>query len=216
MNYFSIKESLFNSIKITQNYKISYKDDLTTITLTWNDFITNKNIINNLYVNYSLYILPQNSPINTICQMSFVPPNISIINNNKYEPKLPKGQYKVGIIVSVINDEFPITTFYDFSSIDVPQRINILLIVIIAVAIVLIIAIIILILWKKRRNKDILNNFRISKSGMISMASILDREESEEKLLINKDNPDEDNVNKKEIKNSDGSINNNDDIPSHN
>jgi hypothetical protein len=214
MNYFSINESLFKSIKITQDYKISYKDDLTTITLSWNDFITNKNIIKNLNVNYSLYILPQNSPINTICQMTLVPPNVSIINKNKYEPKLPKGQYKVGIFVSVINDEFPMTTFYDFSSIDVPQRINIRLIIIIAVAIVLIIAIILFIIWKKKRNKDILN--KISKSGMISMASIFDREDSEDKLLTSKDNPDEDNDNKKEIKNNDGSINNNDDIPSHN
>ena len=185
MNYFSINESLFNSIKITQDYKISYKDNLMTITLIWNDYITNKNIINNLQVNYSLYILPQDSPINTICQMSLIPPNISIIEKNKSSHKLPKGKYKIGIIASVINDEFPITTFYDFSNINVPQRINIF-IIIIGIIIILVIAITIYILCKKKKKGGDLRDLRLSKSaGIISMASLFDNEE-EDKILIDK------------------------------
>ena len=196
MNYFSINESLFNSIKITQDYKISYKDNLMTITLIWNDYITNKNIINNLQVNYSLYILPKDSPINTICQMSLIPPNISIIEKNKSSHKLPKGKYKIGIIASVINDEFPITTVYDFSNINVPQRINIF-IIIIGIIIILVIEIIICKLFKKNKKGGDLRDLRLSKgAGVISMASLFDNEE-EDKILIGKDSSDDDNINNK-------------------
>ena len=197
MNYFSINESLFNSIKITKDYKISYKDNLMTITLIWNDYITNKNIIKNLQVNYSLYILPQDSPISTICQMSLIPPNISIIGTNKSSHKLPKGKYKIGIIASVINDEFPITTFYDFSNINVPQRINIFIIIIFGIIIILVIAIIICIFCKKKTKVDDLRDLRLSKgAGMLSMASLFDNEE-EDKILIGKDNSDDDNIKNK-------------------
>ena len=117
--------------------------------------------------------------------------------NNKSSHKLPKGEYKIGIIASVINDEFPITTFYDFSNINVPQRINIFIIIIIGIIIILVIAIIICKLFKKNKKGGDLRDLRLSKSaGIISMASLFDNEE-EDKKLIGKDNSEDDNIKNK-------------------
>ena len=188
MNYFSINESFFYSIKITEDYSLSYKDDRKKITLNWNDYIINDKIINDLKVNYSLYILPNKSPINSICQMSLIPPNISLINKNKYTIDLSKGDYKIGIMVSVINEEFPIVTFYNFLNLNVPTRINIFLIIFISVSIVILIIIIALIYYfykKKSNNLDDVSG----RSSMISMAKLLgyDEDEQEENLKENEE-----------------------------
>ena len=188
MNYFSINESFFYSIKITEDYSLSYKDDRKKITLNWNDYIINDKIINDLKVNYSLYILPNKSPINSICQMSLIPPNISLINKNKYTIDLSKGDYKIGIMVSVINEEFPIVTFYNFLNLNVPTRINIFLIIFISVSIVILIIIITLIYYfykKKSNNLDDVSR----RSSMISMAKLLgyDEDEQEENLKENEE-----------------------------
>ena len=211
MNYFSVNESLYDSIKITNDYKISSKDNRKSVTFSWNDYISNKDIINNLQVNYSLFILPVNSPINTVCQMSLIPPNMTIINYNKFEYELPQGKYKVSIIASVKNNEFPIITFYDWLKIDVPKRINFLLIVYISIGIViLIIGIVLIIFCKKKINKDDLNNTRLSRdSRMISMAKFLGYDEQEEKVLINNEEND-DNIMNIISKNDSNSLNNND------
>ena len=212
MNYFSLNEKLYNSVKLTNDFTISYKDNRQNITLNWNDYIINKEIINNLQFNYSLYILPKESPIKSICQMSLIPPNISLINENKYEIHLSKGNYKIGILASVVNNEFPITTFYDILFLDVPTRINIVLIILISFGVVILIIIITLVLYcKKKSNKD--KDIRFSKAtNMISMAKFFgyDDEEDEailnnnEKLIINnesndkiKDNKDDDDEGKK-------------------
>lgn len=211
MNYFSINESLYDLIKITNDYKISYKDNRKTITFSWNDYISNKDIINNLQVNYSLFILPVNSPINTVCQMSLIPPNITIINNNRFEYELSKGKYKVSIIASVKNNEFPIITFYDWLNIDVPKRINFLIIIYISIGVVvLIIGIVLIIFCKKKIKKDDINNIRLSRdSRMISMAKFLGYDEQEEKVLINNEEND-DNIMNNYSKNDSNSLNNND------
>ena len=209
MNYFSLNEKLYNSVKLTNDFTISYKDNRQNITLNWNDYIINKDIINNLQFNYSLYILPKESPIKSICQMSLIPPNISLINENKYEIHLSKGNYKIGILASIVNNEFPITTFYDILFLDVPTRINIVLIILISFGVVILIIIITLVLYcKKKSNKD----KDIRTSNMISMAKFFgyDNEEDEEilnnneKLIINnesndkiKDNKDDDDEGKK-------------------
>ena len=167
--------------------------------MKWKDYIENKEIINNLQINYSLYILPIYSPINSICQMSLIPPNVSIINKNNYEINLPKGDYKIAIIASVINKKFPFISLYEFSNIKVSTRFNIILIAIIsASAIVLIIGIIILICCiKKCKKKDLMkeaNRFRTSK--MISMANFFDTDEQE--IILNDDEDDNTKINLKQ------------------
>ena len=192
MNYFPINESFYKLINFTKDYNILYKDYYNRIQLNWNKYIENKEIINNLQINYSLYILPIYSPINSICQMSLIPPNISIINNNQCEIKLPKGDYKIAIIASVINKEYPFISLYDFSNIKVSIRFNIILVAIISISvIVLIIGIILLICCiKKCKKKDAIkeaNRYRTTK--LISMANILDADEQE--IILNDDEEDE-------------------------
>ena len=182
----SLKKALYyENGDIYMNY---FPDYYNRIQLNWNNYIENKEIINNLQINYSLYILPIYSPINSICQMSLIPPNISIINKNNYEIKLPKGDYKIAIIASVINKEYPFINLYDFSNIKVSIRFNIILVVIISISvIVLIIGIILLICCiKKKKEKDMMkeaNRFRTTK--MISMANFLDTDEQE--IILNED-----------------------------
>ena len=79
------------------------------IIINWNKFIDN----NYIDVNYSIFILPENSIVNSMCQLSLIPSNKSVINTNNIEINLEEGKYKVAIIASVINKEFPITNMYD-------------------------------------------------------------------------------------------------------
>ena len=190
MNYFTLEESLFNSIKITKDYSITHKDNRNKITLKWNNYISNKKIINDLKVNYSLYILPITSPINTVCQMSLIPPNTSLINKNSLKIGLSKGKYKIGIIASVINDEFPVVTFYDILNLNVPARINIFLIIIIVIIICVIIFIIVLSLYCKKKSKN-MEDIRLSRmSHMISMAKILGYDNEQEEEILKNDEED--------------------------
>ena len=188
MNYFAINESLYNSIKINENYKISYKDNKKEIELSWPKYIINKEIISNLKINYSLYILPYNSPINSTCQLSLIPPNVSMINKNNYEIDLSKGEYKIAILASIINNEFPLTTYYDILKLDVPTRVDIALIIIIIISISAVIAIIVIFLYcKKKLKKDEDGEFS-RKSKIISMANIFGYyDEQEEELLQNEE-----------------------------
>ena len=185
MNYFSLNEQLYNSVQLTNDFTISYKDNRQKITFNWNNYIINKGDINNSQVNYSLYILPNDSPIKTICQMSLIPPNISLINENKYEIDLPKGNYKISIMASVINYEYPITTFYDILNFNVPIRINIALIIIIIVGILLLLITFIFILYCKKKSKK-KKDIRLSRFSMISMAKILGNDDEEDEEILKK------------------------------
>ena len=205
MNYFSTNKTLYKSIKFTDDYKISYEDKSYKVFLKWNNYINNMDIINNLQVNYSIYILPINSPINSICQMSLIPPNISIINKNYYEKNLEKGEYKIAIIASVINKEFPIISLYDFNIIEVPTRINIILIIIILISVLIIIIGIILCLYRRnKRKKDIMEEMRFSrKSRLVSMANkFFGNDEDEQEIILNNDES-ENNIKNKKYENND-------------
>ena len=195
MNYFPLNESLYNSIKFKNNYNIFYEDQhYNKILFNWNDFIENKEIINNLQINYSLYILPIYSPIKTICQMSLIPPNASIINKNNYEIDLPKGDYKIGIIASIVNEEFPLIRFYNFSNINVPIRIDVILKIIISIlSVLLFIGIVVCCYFrKKRKEKDLIKEMRFSrKSRMISMENFFGYNDDEHEIILNDDNDNE-------------------------
>ena len=191
MNYFPLNESLYNSIKFKNNCNIFYEDQhYNKILFNWNDFIENKEIINNLQINYSLYILPIYSPIKTICQMSLIPPNISIINKNKYEIDLPKGDYKIGIIASIVNEEFPLISFYDFSNISVSIRIDVILKIIISILSVLLFVGIVICCYykKKKKEKDLMEEMKFArKSRMMSMANFFEYSDNEHEMILNDD-----------------------------
>ena len=153
MNYFPVKENIYNELSITRNFSIWFQDTINKTKFEWNDYITNKK--GNITLNYSIYIFPKSSPINSICQMSLIPPNISLINQNKYEINLDKGKYKMSIIASIINKDFPLTTYYDFIEFTIPKKYNIELIAIFcSFGLIIIIATIFLIIYCKKRQKD--------------------------------------------------------------
>ena len=187
MNYFPIKEKIYNELSITTNFSIWYEDGFNLTTFLWNDYITNKN--DNFTLNYSIYILPKSSPINSICQMALIPPNISLINENKYEIHLDKGDYKMSIIASIINKDFPLTTYYDFLEFKIPKKINIkLLIIFCSFGLIIIIAFISLIIYCKKKRKDELEDVtEDEKSRILNVAKVLGLSDEQEGIIINND-----------------------------
>ena len=148
LNYFSVNEQLYKNLIITKDFSIKYEDKMRSkIILTWNKYINN----NHINVNYSIYILPKDSIVNSMCQLVLIPSNKSIINTNKLEINLEKGNYKVAIIASVINEEFPITNMYDFLYLNVSKRLSIFLIIFISFLCLMILLIILFIIFRKKR-----------------------------------------------------------------
>ena len=147
-NYFSVKEELYNGLIITKDFSIQYEDKMRAeIIINWNKFIDN----NYIDVNYSIFILPKNSIVNSMCQLSLIPSNKSVINTNKLEINLKEGKYKIAIIASVINKEFPITNMYDILFLNVSKRINIPLIIVLSTLGFIIIIIVLFIICRKKR-----------------------------------------------------------------
>ena len=184
MNYFPVKENIYNELSITKNFSILIEDSYNTTSFEWNDYISNKN--NNFSLNYSIYILPKSSPINSICQMALIPPNISLINKTKYQIFLDKGEYKMSIIASVMNNKFPFTTYYDFIEFSIPKKYNIRLIIILcAICLILIIFLIFLIIYCKKKPKDELDNLLDeNKSRLMSVARVLGLGDEQEGIII--------------------------------
>ena len=200
MNYFSFQKDLNDLLQITKDYSITCEDNNNKeISFKWNSYILNPQ--KEFPVNYSIYILPQDSPINSICQMSLIPPNISLINNNNYNIELEKGKYKISIIASIVNKNFPLITFYDFLNFEVPNRINIKLIIIISISsLALIIGTVLLFFFCKRnKKKDLLENIRLSRqTRLLSMLGFDGNNENEGILFKNEDDEMNYNNNKNE------------------
>ena len=155
LNYFLIQSSELKEIKFTSDYRISYDDDTwNNITFKWNQYAykeTNNNNKINIPTNYSIYILPKNSVVNTICQLYLIPSNKSIINSTSFALELKEGQYKILIIAKIIEEEFPFEIMYEKLEINIVKRINVALIVILTVlGIFFILFILFLIFWKKK------------------------------------------------------------------
>ena len=195
MNYFSLKNKLDNLVQITENYSILHEDiDSSEILFKWNPYICQEQ--QEIFpVNYSIYILPQDSQINSICQMSLIPPNISLINKSKYKIHLEKGKYKINIIASVVNEDFPLITSYDFLQFEVSNRVNIKLILILTVpSFALILVLIVLITYCKYKNKkDEIDNLKDERRT--KLLSALGFNDSDEKEGIIFNNNDEDEIN---------------------
>ena len=158
MNYFSVKESLqsiFNDKKITNDYKIIYKDQKERVNLKWSPYIDTNIYIQELTIQYNIYVFPINSKVNSICQLSMIPPNYTVINKTKYSFNVPEGKYKLNIIASVINEEFPLITFYDEIEINISKKYNFIIYIILATSLtILIIFGIILCLMKKDNDEE--------------------------------------------------------------
>ena len=220
MNYFPFNKNLSNLLQTTKDYSITYDDTSTDkIIFKWNPYLLNYQ--KEFPVNYSLYILPEDSPINSICQMSLIPPNISLINEVNYNIELPKGKYKMSIIASIINDNFPLITFYDFLNFEVPKRINIKLILIISLSsLILIAGTILLFLFCKKRNKKNLNkNLRMERQTRLLSALGFEGNNEQEGILFYNEEDDLNNNNKNNTNNNNNiseenkkNVNNSDDL----
>ena len=86
-----------------------------------------------------------------MCQLLLIPSNISILNSTKIEIKLDKGNYKIAIIATVIDEDFPFTTIYDILYLNVSKRLNIILIIALSIIGFIIILLILFVLFRKRR-----------------------------------------------------------------
>ena len=153
LNYFLIESSILKELKFTSDFNITYNnEEWNHITLSWKKYVymeSNDDKID-LTTNYSIYILPKYSIVNTICQLSLIPSNKSIINSNKITIELKEGEYKVAIIARVIDKEMPFEIMYDFMELNVIKRTNVTLIVLLSILGVIIILVVLFFIFRKK------------------------------------------------------------------
>ena len=65
--------------------------------------------------------------VNTICQFYLIPSNKSIINSTEIKIELDEGEYKIGIIARVIEENMNFEILYDILELKVIKRINVIL-----------------------------------------------------------------------------------------
>ena len=182
LNYFLIESSKLKELKFTSDYNIIYKEETwSEIILSWKEYVyinSNNNIKINIATNYSIYILPKNSVVNTICQLSLIPANKSIVNSTEIKLDMDEGEYKIVIIANVIDNEIPFEIMYNFIELKIVKKVNVVLIIIwIFVGLILILLILYIIFRKKI--KYLLNKERSSMSIDESKNDIQDEEEEE-------------------------------------
>ena len=190
LNYFPLKNSLNDLIQITKDFSISYEDiDNKEILFKWKPYISSSKLNQEFPVNYSLYILPQDSLINSICQMSLIPPNVSLIDKSDYKLNLEKGKYKINIVASVVNEDFPLITSYDLLYFEVSNRINIKLILILSIpCLILVVVIVILISYCKLKNKkDEIDNLREERKSKLLSALGFNEIGEKEGIIFDRD-----------------------------
>ena len=151
LNYFLIESSTLKELVFTTDFNINYKND-SDITLAWKKYayreVNNKTI--DIPTNYSIYILPKNSIVNTICQLHLIPSNKSIINKTETKIELIKGEYKIAIIATIIDEEMPFEIMYNILEINIKKSANITLIILLSLLGMIIIMIILLFAFRKK------------------------------------------------------------------
>ena len=152
LNYFLIESSSFEELKFTNDLNINYEDE----TFSWKEYVFRVSQNNRIDIptNYSIYILPINSVVNTMCQMFLIPANKTVINSNEIKIELNEGEYKVAIIASVINEEMPFQIMYNIMELKINKKINVVLIVILSVLGLIIILVVILYFVFKHKKKS--------------------------------------------------------------
>ena len=205
MNYFAVKEtllSIFNTKKIINDYRIKYKDEKEKISIKWASYIDKNINLLELIIQYNIYIFPEYSKVNSICQMSLIPPNYTVINKNEYSFNLPKGKYKLNIIALVINEDLPLITFYDEIEIKISRKIKLIIYIILTTSIVILVIflIILYIMNKDDGRRTIDRKYPYNRNSFwISLVQQRDSDDTERKSkkkkekiidLINDDNED--------------------------
>ena len=146
------------------------------ITLYWNEYINRKNY--HISINYSIFILPEDSIVNTMCQLLLIPSNRSIINSTKIDIDIEKGNYKVAIIASVIDKDLPFTNMYDILYLKVSKRLNIILIIVISSIGLIIILIVLILFFRKKRKFIFFKRDENASSSKIENKNIINNESS--------------------------------------
>ena len=185
LNYFLIDSSLLKELKFTSDYNIIYKEETwSEITLSWKEYVylnSNNNIKTNIPTNYSIYILPKNSVITTICQLSLIPANKSIVNRTEIKLDMDEGEYKIVIIANVIDNEIPFEIMYNFIEIKIIKKLSLMLIIFLCLGGVIILLIILFLILRKKLNlfKKINNSFNIDELDDSANDEIKEEEECE-------------------------------------
>ena len=191
LNYFLIESSIYKELKFTSNYTITYEEETwSEIILKWEEYIyreINNNKIN-IPTNYSIYILPKDSVVNTICQLYLIPSNKSIVNTTQIKINLVEGEYKIVIIANIIDNEMPFEIMYNFIELNIIKKINIALIVVSSLFGLIVILIIlffifrkkIMFYWKKRRTSINIDDIKNSKSMQLQYQDEYEEDEDEE------------------------------------
>ena len=188
LNYFLIESSILKEFKFTSDFNISYEKE-TDIKISWKKYIyreSNKNKIN-IPTNYSIYILPKNSIVNTMCQLFLIPSNKSIINKTEIKIDLNEGQYKIAIIASVIDTEMPFEIMYNILELNVIKKSNITSILFLIFFGIIIILLVLILIFRKKlmslcgRKKlfNDLNNLNNANHSMIDYSEEEDNEDEE-------------------------------------
>jgi hypothetical protein len=166
LNYFLIESSILKELKFTRDFNINYENE-TDIKISWKKYVyreSNGNKIN-IPTNYSIYILPKNSIVNTMCQLFLIPSNKSIINKTEIKIDLNEGQYKIAIIATVIDKEMPFEIMYNILELNVNKKTNTTLIIILSLLGAMIIILIIFFIFRKKiilcRRKNISDNINV-------------------------------------------------------
>ena len=154
LNFFSIESSKLKEIKFNNDFSISYEEETwDNITFNWNHYAFRESNNNkmNIPTNYSIYVLPKNSVVNTICQLHLIPSNKSVINSNEVAIELKEGEYKISIIAKIIDNDIPFEIRYDTLELKVVKKMNLILIIFLGVlGLAFILFILFIIFWKKK------------------------------------------------------------------
>ena len=128
--------------------------------------------------------------------MSLIPPNVSLINKVEYKISLDKGKYKISIVASVVNDDFPLITAYDFLHIEVTNRVNITIILPLSISCILLtVTLVVLIAFCKRKNKrDEFELLRDEKKTKFLSALGFNESDEKEGIIFNNNDEDENNI----------------------
>ena len=117
LNYFLMNSIEYNQLIFADNLNIASTNSESKIKLNWPKYVY-KLISNNEKVeiptNYSIYILPEQSPVNTICQLYLIPANKSVVNKTETEIDInEEGKFKITLIARVIDNEAPFEIMYN-------------------------------------------------------------------------------------------------------
>jgi hypothetical protein len=188
LNYFLIESSILKELKFTRDFNINYENE-TDIKISWKKYVYRESKGNkiNIPTNYSIYILPKNSIVNTMCQLFLIPSNKSIINKTEIKIDLNEGQYKIAIIASVINTEMPFEIMYNILELNVIKKSNITSILFLIFFGIIIILLVLILIFRKKlmslcgRKKlfNDLNNLNNANHSMIDYSEEEDNEDEE-------------------------------------